>query len=79
VIPGHGDLATVKDVTFTRDMLLDLHNQISKLYKAGKTEAEILSVIGITEKYDALGYGSGFINTERMVKTVYADVKKEND
>jgi cyclase len=75
VIPGHGDLATVKDVTFTRD----IHNQISKLYKAGKTEAEILSVIGITEKYDALGYGSGFINTERMVKTVYADVKKEND
>lgn len=74
VIPGHGDLATVKDVAVTRDMLLDLHKQVSSLHKKGKTEAEILKMPSITEKYDALGFGDGFINTERMIKTVYADV-----
>ena len=78
IIPGHGDLGTVKDVLFTRDMLLDLHTQVSALYKARKTEAEVLMMSNITEKYDTLGYGSGFINTERMMKTVYADVSKTN-
>ncbi len=77
IIPGHGDLATIKDVTFTRDMLLDLHTQIAKLYKEGKTEEEVLKMSSITEKYDALDFGAGFINTERMVKTVYADVSDE--
>ncbi len=77
IIPGHGDLATIKDVTFTRDMLLDLHTQIAKLYNEGKTEEEVLKMSSITEKYDALDFGAGFINTERMVKTVYADVSDE--
>lgn len=77
VIPGHGDLATVKDVAFTRDMLIDLHQKVSILHEEGKTEAEILKMTSITEKYDDLGYGSGFINTDRMIKTVYADVSKK--
>jgi len=76
VIPGHGDLAKINDITFTRDMLIDLHKQISALYKEGKTEEEILKMKSITQKYDALGYGSGFITTARMLKTVYADVTK---
>ncbi len=77
VIPGHGDLGTVADVAFTRDMLLDLHKQVSELHEEGKTEAEILKMTSITAKYDALGYGSGFISTERMLKTVYADLSKK--
>ena len=77
VIPGHGDLGTVADVAFTRDMLLDLHKQVSELHEEGKTEAEILKMTSITAKYDALWYGSGFISTERMLKTVYADLSKK--
>lgn len=76
VIPGHGDLATAKDLEFTKNMLLDLHNQVSKLHTAGKSEAEILKMKNITAKYDALDYGSGFINTERMLQTIYADVTR---
>ena len=78
VIPGHGDLGTVADVAFTRDMLLDLHKQISDQFELGFTEKDVLKMPKITAKYDALGYGSGFINTERMVKTVYTDVSKED-
>ncbi len=76
VIPGHGDLATTKDVMFTRDMLLDLHQQVSALQKAGKTEEEILNMASITKKYDDLGFGTGFISAKRMLQTVYADVTK---
>jgi len=74
IIPGHGDMATLEDVRFTKEMLLDLHSQISILHKAGKTEAEVLKMSEITAKYDALNFGSGFISTEKMLKTVFAEV-----
>ena len=77
VIPGHGDLGTIKDVIFTRDMLLDLHTQVTKLFNEGITEEEVLKMTEITAKYDTLDFGDGFISTERMLKTVYTDVSGE--
>lgn len=74
VIPGHGDLATLKDVIFTRNMLQDIYDQVTVLAKKGMSEAEILKNKSITQKYDALDYGSGFITTEKMLQTAYQEI-----
>ena len=76
VIPGHGDPGTTADMRFTKEMLKDLLQQVKIVHEAGSTEDEILKMKEITAKYDALDYGSGFINTEKMLQTVYAEVSK---
>lgn len=77
IIPGHGDLASPKDLAVTINMLKDIHKKVSDLHAAGKTEAEVLAMKDITASYDAKGFGDGFINTERMLKTVYADIAQQ--
>jgi glyoxylase-like metal-dependent hydrolase (beta-lactamase superfamily II) len=74
IIPGHGDLATASDLKKSITMLTSIYAKVNRYYSAGKTEAEILEIKEITASYDAQGYGDGFINTERMLKTVYADI-----
>jgi len=77
IIPGHGALASVKEVKYAIDMLVYLWDQVYDQYKLQKSEDEVVAMKNITSKYDALNYGTDwFISTERMIRTIYKDVAK---
>jgi glyoxylase-like metal-dependent hydrolase (beta-lactamase superfamily II) len=74
IIPGHGKLASINDVKYTRSMLNYLINRVKHFVVNLKTEDEIVAMKEITKKYDDKGYGDGFISTEKMIRTVYKEV-----
>ncbi|MBU2525724.1 MAG: MBL fold metallo-hydrolase [Bacteroidetes bacterium] len=71
IIPGHGELATKKDYHDFLEMLKYLEKNISEAIKAGKSKEAILADNSLTQKYDDLGFGSGFINSERIRQFFY--------
>jgi len=77
IIPGHGDLATLVDVKTSIRMLRDLKQQVTFQFLNRKTEAQILAMRDFTKEYDDLGYGDGFISTEKILKVIYDDVKRK--
>jgi len=77
IIPGHGAVATVTDVKLAKILINYLRNRIQLLYIDGKTVEQVLAMKELTEKYDAQGYGDGYIDTEKMIRTIYKDVEKE--
>ena len=74
IIPGHGDLASLKDVRYTKSMLTFLMKRISHFILNQKTEEEIVAMKDLTQEYDEKGYGNGFISTEKMVRTIYKEL-----
>lgn len=76
IIPGHGNLATKKDYESFLEMLKYLEANVKEALAAGKTESEIVSDEKITEKYDALNFGSGFINSERIRQIFYTSLSQ---
>jgi len=66
IIPGHGPLASKKDLEESIAMLENAKMMVSDLVKAGKSEEEILKINPLEEKYGALSWG--FITTEKMTK-----------
>ncbi len=74
IIPGHGTLATKKDLETFLAMLKEITANVQKEIDAGKSESDIAGNESITATYDAKGYGSGFINSERIRKTIYASL-----
>lgn len=76
IIPGHGKLATKKDLEIFLKMLKEITNGIQKEIEAGKSEEDITKNTSLTATYDAKGYGDGFINSERMRKTIYISLTK---
>ncbi|TYP76017.1 MBL fold metallo-hydrolase [Aquimarina intermedia] len=78
IIPGHGKLAQKKDLETFLDMLKVLSSKIRKEIKTGKTQEQIIKDTSITAKYDAKGYGDGFINSERIRTTIYNSLHSEN-
>ena len=71
IIPGHGAQSNKEEYKFFLNMLEDLKTNISKAIADGKTEEEIKNDASLTKKYDDLGYGSGFIKSERIRLTYY--------
>ncbi len=69
IIPGHGVLANKKDLENSIAMLEYARDTIGALYKSGKTEAEIVALNPLKEKYQ--GWVWGFINLEKMTKQIY--------
>lgn len=76
IIPGHGQLATKADYETFLTMLETIKTNILAEIKAGKTEDEVVKNDSITKTYDDLGYGSGFINPEKMRRTFYMSLKE---
>ncbi len=76
IIPGHGKLATKKDLEMFLKMLKEITSVIQKEIDAGKSEKDIIKDTSLTATYDAKGYGDGFINSERMRKTTYTSLTK---
>jgi len=77
IIPGHGDIAKKSDLNFSANMLTQLYKWVTFHYVNRKTEAEIINMRDFTKTYDDMGYGDGFISTEKILQTIYNEVKKE--
>jgi len=75
IIPGHGKLASKKDLENFLKMLEEVTAAIQKEIDAGTSETEIINNTSLTVAYDTKGFGSGFINSETMRKTVYNSLK----
>ncbi len=74
IIPGHGDLATVKDVKYTQSMLEHLHSKVAYHFIGRKSKEQIMAMKEITKEFDDKGYGSGYISTEKFMDFIYEDV-----
>ena len=68
IIPGHGPLASKKDLRVAVDMLKDALNRVRTLVEADRTEEEILAANPLADYHDDWNWG--FITTERMTKTL---------
>jgi len=69
IIPGHGPLASKKDLKAAVEMLETTHRRVKALVDAGKSEDEILAANPLKD-YDE-EWNWSFITTERMTKTLY--------
>jgi cyclase len=68
VIPGHGPLSNVEGLKAFHHMLLATTDVVRKEMKAGKSLADIKKA-GLPDEWKS--WGTGFINTETWVETVY--------
>ncbi len=75
IIPGHGKLASLNDVKYSKTMLVHLMKRVTHFVVNLKSEEEIVAMKEITQKYDDKGYGDGFISTDKMIRTIYKEVK----
>ncbi len=76
IIPGHGKLATKKDLEFFLSMLKEITKAIQQEINAGRSENDIIKNSSLTSLYDAKGYGDGYINSEQIRKTIYTSLTK---
>lgn len=70
IIPGHGPLASRKDLVAYRDMLEDVRARIGALVAAGKSVDEVQAAHP-TAAYDA-AWGNGFLKPAQFVSILYA-------
>lgn len=68
IIPGHGPLSTVDDLKAYLNMLKETSSLVQEKIAAGKT-LEQVKAEGLPEKWST--WGSGFINQERWLETLY--------
>lgn len=73
IIPGHGPLASKKELAKDLAMLKDSRNIIAKLVKRGKSEDEVVKMNPLAKYHDE--YNWGFITTEKMTRQVYSGLK----
>ncbi len=74
IIPGHGPLATKKDLQTQRDILATVTQRIKDLRKAGKSDADIVAAKPAAE-FDAV-YGKGFIGADRFVQMMLGAIPR---
>ena len=70
IIPGHGDLATKKDLKYAESMMRFIIPRIQYHVVDGRTLEEVLA-LKETKEYDAKGFGDGFISTKKFVTDLY--------
>jgi glyoxylase-like metal-dependent hydrolase (beta-lactamase superfamily II) len=75
IMPGHGSLASKKDLERDLAMLKDAHAQIGQLLAAGKSEDEVVALNPL-QKYDA-DYSWSFFDTQKMTRQVYKGLQTE--
>ena len=75
VIPGHGEIATKKDVEIFRDKMKDIRDKVAAAIKTGKKPGDI-TALGITEKYD-VDWGKGYLKGNDFVLLVATDLEKK--
>ena len=72
IIPGHGPLATIKDLKAYKKMLLDVQETLTKMKEQGKT-LEQVQAAKPTAKYDEV-WGKGWLSPEKFVEIVYSSL-----
>ena len=77
IIPGHGNISNKEEYKGFLNMLDTLRTNIQKAIDNGKTEEQVKVDSSLTKTYDDLGYGTGFINSERIRLTFYNSLKQE--
>lgn len=77
IIPGHGDIATYKDLENTVEMLGTVYKRVATNFVNNKTEDEVVKMNDLTEEFDAEGYGKGFIDTEAFLRMIYKSVAQD--
>lgn len=75
IIPGHGPLATKKDLIAYRDMLQTLRDGVKSALAKGMSLEEIQNA-GITDPIDEK-WGQGFLKSDRILNIVYSDLSRE--
>jgi len=73
IIPGHGPVSSVKELTSYRDMLVTIHDRVAALVVEGKTLEEVVAAKP-SEEYDE-AWGKNFITPEQVVGFVYDSIK----
>jgi glyoxylase-like metal-dependent hydrolase (beta-lactamase superfamily II) len=74
IIPGHGRLATLEDLKQLSAIVEESTALVRKGMAEGKT-LEQLKADGLPEKFKS--WGSGFINTNRWIETIYNQSHKD--
>jgi glyoxylase-like metal-dependent hydrolase (beta-lactamase superfamily II) len=73
IIPGHGPLATAKELKQARDLLATLREAILPLIKAGKTVEEAVAAKPTRTLDDQ--YGKGFVSGDLVVRMFYPSLQ----
>ncbi|MBX3293437.1 MAG: MBL fold metallo-hydrolase [Acidobacteria bacterium] len=73
IIPGHGPVATINELRDYHQMIIETSLMIRQEMAKGKTLDE-LKAAGLPEKYKEAG--SGFINTNAWIETVFRSYSK---
>lgn len=77
IIPGHGKIASQNDLKSYLNMLETITSSIENEIKNGVPKKDIISNSILTEKYDILGYGNGFISSEKFRETIYSSLTQK--
>ncbi len=76
IIPGHGNPSNKAELKTFLNMLETIKANVLKAIANGKSEDDVVNDASITKTYDDLGYGSGFINSERVRRVFYTSLKE---
>lgn len=80
IIPGHGPVASKADYQKYHDMLVGIHNNVSKAIKEGKTEEEVAKMESLTSMYYSdKAAEKDFITGEKMRRAAYKSIIAEKD
>ena len=74
IIPGHGPLGDRVALQAFRDMLATVRDRIRPLVEARKTLAQVVAARPTADLDES--WGKGFMNAERFVGAVYADLSR---
>src|SRR5690606_18764386 len=79
IIPGHGNIGSIKDLQATVHILTNVYKRVSMHYISKKTEDDVARMKDLTKEFDAKDFGNGFITTEAFLRMVYKEVGKERE
>jgi glyoxylase-like metal-dependent hydrolase (beta-lactamase superfamily II) len=73
IIPGHGPLSNIDDLRTYHAMMVETTNLVRERMRQGKT-LEQAKAEGLPEKWKE--WGTGFINAERWIETIYTSLRR---
>jgi glyoxylase-like metal-dependent hydrolase (beta-lactamase superfamily II) len=73
IIPGHGPVTNRATLKAYRDMLETLRDRVKAARASGKTLEQAVAM-GLSKEWDA-GFGTGFINSEGIITSIYRSLE----
>lgn len=77
IIPGHGDVSTVKDVKYIQSMIEFVSKRIAYHRVDNKSLDQVLLMTDITKEFDDKGFGDAFISREEFITMLYEDAMRK--